>query len=88
MKKTVQILGIVSLILGVSATAVSFLPYGLVIGLMIGFVGMIISTIYIFLDMKHEVNTKKITPGLIGMFLSSVPVLIILGITIYNKMNM
>ncbi|MBK7182852.1 MAG: hypothetical protein IPH89_07890 [Bacteroidetes bacterium] len=88
MKKTVQILGIVSLILGILAAVVSFLPYGLMIGIMIGFVGMIISTIYIFLDMKHEVNTKKITPGLIGMFLSSVPVLIILGITIYNKMNM
>ncbi len=88
MKKTVQILGIVSLILGILAAVVSFLPYGLMIGIMIGFVGMIISTIYIFLDMKHEINTKKITPGLIGMFLSSVPVLIILGITIYNKMNM
>ena len=88
MKKTVQILGIVSLILGILATVVSFLPYGLMFGIMIGFVGMIISTMYIFLDMKHEINTKKITPGLIGMFLSSVPVLIILGITIYNKMNM
>jgi len=87
MKKTVRILGITSLLLGISATAICFFPYGIFIGLMIGFVGMILSTISIFLDMKHEINTKKITPGLIGMFLSSVPVLIILAITIYKKLH-
>lgn len=87
MKKTVSILGIASLILGISATTICFFPNSIFIGLMLGFIGMILSTIYIFLDMKHEINTKKITPGLIGMFLSSVPVLIILVITIYKKLH-
>ncbi|MBL7883689.1 MAG: hypothetical protein JNL69_06445 [Bacteroidia bacterium] len=87
MKQTVRILGISSLSIGTLATLVCFFPYGIFIGLMLGFIGMITSTIYIFLDMKHEINTKKITPGLIGMFLSSVPVLIVLAITIIKKLS-
>lgn len=48
---------------------------------------MVLSTIYIFLDMKHQVNTAKITAGVIGMFLSSIPVLIMIGILVYSKMT-
>lgn len=65
---------------GLAATLLS-LPYfsGLFMALALSFIGMICSSIYVYLDTKYEINTKKITPGIIGMLLSSVPVLMILA---------
>lgn len=87
MEKTLRILGIACIAIGIAATAVSFMPYGIFLGIILSFFGMVLSTIYIFLDMKHQINTAKITAGVIGMFLSSIPVLIMIGIMIYSKMT-
>jgi hypothetical protein len=56
----------------------------LVIALPIGFLGMICSAIYVYIDTKNEINTSTITPGIIGVLLSSTPVLLILILIGYN----
>lgn len=78
MAKKLQLLGFVCLGIGLTATLLS-LPYfsGLFVALAMGFIGMVCSGIYVYLDTKYEINTKKITPGIISMVLSSVPVLVI-----------
>ena len=78
MEKKLQLLGIVSIILGVAAALLCLLPWGFLTALPVGFTGMLCSVIYIFIDTRYEINTKKITPGIIGVILSSVPVLLIL----------
>jgi hypothetical protein len=58
--------------------------FSLVLALPIGFLGMIFSGIYVYLDTKNEINTSNITPGIIGLLLSSTPVLLILIFIAYN----
>jgi hypothetical protein len=86
MEKKLKLLGIVSVVIG-SLTAlicISPIPGAAIFSLPIGFIGMISSCIYIFIDTKNEINTKKITPGIIGLLLSSTPVLLILTFIIIN----
>ena len=86
MQKKLKLLGIVSIVIG-SITAllcISPIPGSQILALPIGFIGMICSCIYIFIDTKKEINTKTFTPGIIGLLLSSSPVLLILAFTIIN----
>jgi hypothetical protein len=85
MQKQIKILGIASLTLGVLSAIIWMLPYGLMLALPIGFLGMIISTIYVYMDTKYEINTKKITPGIIGIILCSIPIIIVLIIIIMSR---
>ncbi len=85
MQKQIKILGIASLALGVLSAIIWMLPYGLMLALPIGFLGMVISTIYVYLDTKYELNKKKITPGIIGIILSSIPIIVILIIIILSR---
>ena len=78
MQKKLKVLGIVSLIIGSIAALLCLFPMGLIVALPVGFIGMIVSGIYVFIDTKNDVTNKKITPGIIGMLLSSIPVLFIL----------
>jgi hypothetical protein len=83
-EKKIKILGIVSIVLGALAALFCLLPGGIIMAMPIGFFGMISSSIYIYIDTRDEINTRKITPGIISMFLSSIPVLLILTFTIIN----
>ena len=83
-QKKLKLLGIVSLILGSLAALCCLLPTGIILALPFGFFGLIASSIYIFIDTRDEINTSKITPGIISMVLSSIPVLLILSVIIIN----
>jgi hypothetical protein len=84
MQKKLKRLGNVSILLGAAAALLCLFPKGIIVALPIGFFGMIASSIYIYFDTRDEINTRKITPGIISMVLSSVPVLLILTFIIIN----
>jgi hypothetical protein len=48
------------------------------IGLICGMLGFISSCVYIILNQRYPVSTHIITPGLVGLLLSSAPVIYIL----------
>lgn len=89
LEKKIKLLGIISLIIGSLAALTSIYPSprSLFIALPLGFIGMLFSSAYVYLDTTHDINTNKITPGIIGIVLSSIPVLIILAFIIYNFLN-
>ena len=85
MVKKLKILGVVAICLGFLSTILCLFPYGLVLSLPIGFFGMIASTVYVYYDTKHQVSTSKISPGIIGIFLSSLPIVAVLIIIFTSK---
>ena len=87
MEKKLKIIGIISLILGIAAALLCIVPFGILPAILLGFLGMIGSSIYVFIDSRYEINTKKITLGIIAMILSSIPVLFLLAIIIMSKIN-
>jgi hypothetical protein len=87
MQKQIKLIGIASLTLGVLSAIIWMLPYGLMLALPIGFLGMVVSTIYVYIDTKYELTTKKITPGIIGIILSSIPIIIVLIIIIMSRIK-
>lgn len=88
-QKKIKLLGYISIGIGSIAALLCIYPSArsLLIALPVGFIGMVCSSIYVFMDMKYELNTKKITPGIIGLLLSSTPVLLILSIIIIKYFN-
>lgn len=89
MEKKLNIIGIVSITLGIIAALLCITPIAFAVfyAILAGFLGMIFSSVYVYIDTKNEINSKKLTPGLIGMFLSSIPILFMLAIIIISKMN-
>lgn len=89
MEKRLKIIGYISLTLGVLAALLCITPvaFGVFYAMLAGFLGLIASSIYIFIDTRNEINTKKITPGVIGMMLSSIPVLFMVAIIILSKLK-
>jgi len=89
MEKKLKILGYASIILGTAAALLCVIPvpFAVMFAVLSGFFGLIFSSIYIFIDTRNEVNTKKFTPGIIGMILSSIPILFMLAIIIMSKIN-
>ncbi len=85
MNKKLQIIGVIAVCLGFLSAALCFLPYGLFLSIPVGFLGMITSTLYVYYDSKYQINTKKITPGIIGIVLSSIPIITILIIIFMSK---
>lgn len=85
MAQRLKIIGYISI--GLGAIAALLCPFAIFYGILAGFFGMIISTVYIFIDTKNEINTRKFTAGMLGMLLSSVPILFMLAIIILTKMN-
>lgn len=85
MNKKMKILGVVAVCLGFLSAVMVFLPYGLFLSLPTGFLGMVTSTVYLYYDTKHQVSTSKISPGVIGIFLSSLPIITILIIIFTSK---
>lgn len=86
-EQRIKILGYASLLLGIISALLCVVPFGVFFALITGFFGMIVSSIYIYLDTKHEINNKKFTIGIWGMVLSSLPVLLLLAIIILSKIN-
>jgi hypothetical protein len=89
MEKKLKILGFISIALGVIAAllCITPMPFAVMFAVLSGFFGLLCSSIYIFIDTRNEVNTKKFTPGVIGMILSSIPILFMLAIIILSKIN-
>jgi hypothetical protein len=87
LEKKLKILGYISLGMGMIAALICFLPLGIFYAMPIGFFGLLISSAYIYIDTKNQVNTKKVTPGIIGMVLSSLPVIFMLIFIIMSKMK-
>ncbi|OFY82489.1 MAG: hypothetical protein A3F72_00240 [Bacteroidetes bacterium RIFCSPLOWO2_12_FULL_35_15] len=86
MKKTVTILGTISVVLGITSALLCLLPNkGILFAIMVGFLGLLVSNIYIFLNTRHQINKKLFSPGLIGLLLSSTPVLFILFFILKQK---
>lgn len=82
-----KILGFFSIAIGALTALLCLFPGLLLFALPLGFSGMICSSIYVYIDTKNEINTRKITPGIIGLLLSSSPVLLILAFVIINYFN-
>jgi uncharacterized membrane protein YeaQ/YmgE (transglycosylase-associated protein family) len=87
MSKKIKTLGIVSIVMGIIAGLLCITPRGLFFAIPLGFIGMICSGIYVYIDTKNELNKKNITPGIIGMALNSLPVLFILSFLIINHLR-
>ncbi len=87
MQKQIKILGLASITLGIISAIIWMLPYGMLLALPTGFLGMVISTIYVYLDMKYQINTKKFTLGVWGIILSSIPILVVLTLIIMSRIN-
>jgi hypothetical protein len=82
MEGNLKTLGIVSILVGVTTTILCF--FSLKLALPLSILGMMASGIYVFIDTKNQVNNTTITPGIIGMILSSVPVLFVLFMIAYQ----
>lgn len=85
MQNKIKILGVVAVSLGALSALLCIVPYGLFLSLPAGFLGMLTSTAYVYYDTKYQISTKKLTPGLIGIVLSSIPIIIVLAIIIMSK---
>jgi hypothetical protein len=88
MEQRLKLLGILSVGAGLLAAGLCVFGFQLfLLALMVGFIGMLISTVYIFLDVRNEINTKKFTAGVLGLILSSFPVLMLMIIIVIRKIN-
>jgi hypothetical protein len=84
MEKLTRLIGNLALILGIIAASLTLfflikpIPVCLIIALMTGLFGFISSSVYVMLNLRYVVSVKKINPGLVSMFLSSAPVILVL----------
>jgi hypothetical protein len=80
-QKVLKVLGILSLVFGGIAALLCIAPLGIkgmFFAVIIGFFGMMSSTAYIFIDFRYQLSEQKLSPGVIGILLSSLPVVIII----------
>ena len=94
MEKRLKILGYISVGFGALAAFLCVAPvlgigftFAVFFAILAGFVGMVTSAIYVFIDTRHEINKHKFTAGVLGMLLSSVPIVFMLAVIIMSKMN-
>ncbi|MBL0328764.1 MAG: hypothetical protein IPP64_04940 [Bacteroidetes bacterium] len=85
MEKRIKILGIIALSLGIISALLCVMPYGLFLSLPTGFLGMLTSTTYVYFDTKYGISKKKLSLGVIGILLSSIPIILVLAIIIMSK---
>jgi hypothetical protein len=87
-EKNLKILGYASISIGVIACLLCLAGiYLFFFALIAGFIGMILSSIYVFIDTRNSINQKKFTAGVLGMLLNSVPVLLMLAVIILMKVR-
>ncbi|MDF2438062.1 MAG: hypothetical protein K0Q95_2438 [Bacteroidota bacterium] len=89
LERRLKILGYVCIGFGLLAALLCITPikFAVFYAILAGFIGMVTSSIYVFIDTRNEINKKKFTPGVIGMILSSIPILFMLAIIVMTKMN-
>lgn len=87
MEKRLRILGYISIGLGVISALLCMVPLGVFFAVLTGFFGMIFSSIYVFIDTKNEINKKRFTPGILGMILSSIPIILMMAVIVMSKIN-
>jgi predicted benzoate:H+ symporter BenE len=86
MEKLTRSVGNLCVILGLVATfsigifSVRPAKLALALALFCGLLGFMSSCLYLALNARYNVNTRKFSPALIGLLLSSVPILFILFI--------
>lgn len=88
-ERKLKILGYVCVSLGIIAALLCITPvaFGVFFAILAGFFGMVTSAIYVFIDTRNEINKNKFTAGVLGMILSSIPILFMLAIIVISKMN-
>lgn len=75
MVKKVRIIGYLAICFGLIACVFTFIQWNWpAISVISGFFGFLFSTIYTLLNTKHEVNKHPFNPGIIGLLLSSTPI--------------
>jgi hypothetical protein len=91
MEKYTRYAGTAAVLLGLIAALLTGLyllsPIALFmfIALICGMLGFITSCLYIILNQRYPVSEHIITPGMVGLVLSSVPVIYILIMSIHKK---
>jgi hypothetical protein len=84
MEKITKLIGSLALFLGIAATALTVIflikpiAFSIFLAILCGLFGFISSSAYVMLNLRYQVTDKKLTPGLMGLFLSSAPVLYII----------
>lgn len=79
MSSTIRILGYLSLFFGGIASTFTFIKFYWPLPCVIaGFLGFLFSSLYVLLNSRYQVNKSKLTPGLAGLVLSSVPIIFFL----------
>ncbi|HEX8514598.1 MAG TPA: hypothetical protein VF868_00260 [Bacteroidia bacterium] len=89
MEKKLNIIGYICVGFGILAALLCVIPvaFGVFYAVFAGFLGMVSSSVYVFIDTKHEISKKRLTPGVYGMILSSIPILFMLAIVVIAKLN-
>ncbi len=77
MQKSLRVFGFLSIGFGSIAALLCLFPLGIFFAVFAGFLGMLSSTVYIFVGSRYQIDSKKLTPGLIGIALSSIPIVLI-----------
>ena len=84
MEKLTLLVGRLALALGIVAASCTFfflikpISICIIVALFCGLLGFMSSSAYVILNLRFRVNMSKVTPGMIGLFLSSAPVIYIL----------
>lgn len=78
----VKALGIACITVGAITTLLSY--FSLKYAMPLSIVGILMSGVYVFIDTKNQIHKSAITPGILGMILSSIPVLFVLVIIMYQ----
>lgn len=91
MEKLTRTVGNICLFLGFTAAFCTILflikpvPVCIIVALFCGLMGFIASSVYIVMNTRFAVNDKKIHPGILGLLMSSVPVIFILILNAMHK---
>jgi len=87
MIKTLRVLGILAILFGLIASISVFIinPYWPFIPVISGFLGFLMSSIYVFINSRNQSNQGFFNPGLIGMLLSSVPIIFFFILVLTRK---
>jgi hypothetical protein len=77
MQKYIPLIGWAGLIFGIVTAIAAFMPgLGFFIAITAMLPGFLLSSLYVMLSSRHQVETPRIHPGYIGMVLSSVPIVL------------
>ena len=91
MERYTRLAGTIAFLMGLTAALLNGLyllsPVTILMfsALICGMLGFIISCLYIILNQRYPVSQHVITPGMVGLLLSSAPVIYILVMNILTK---